>query len=77
MDEAGKGVSSLSPWSVLITNQSTVQLSTGTAEFGATWFHGVIDNPVYQFAVQNKVVEDITLDPGSAPGCACTVLLLW
>ncbi len=44
------------------------QLPSGTCvELGATWFHGVRDNPVYDVAVWQGVVKDIRCDPGACP----------
>jgi hypothetical protein len=41
------------------------QLPSGTlVELGATWFHGVRDNPVYDMAVWQGVVRDVRCDPG-------------
>lgn len=50
-----------------------MQLPSGTSvELGATWFHGVHDNPVYDLAVWLGVVKDVRGDLGK---CVMTMAI--
>lgn len=52
----------------MLTYPAPLQLPSGTpVELGATWFHGVRDNPVYDMAVWQGVVKDVRMDPGAVP----------
>ena len=49
-----------------------VQLPSGaTVEAGATWFHGVCGNPLYEIAVWEGLVQDLRTDPGEAATDQC------
>ena len=41
------------------------QLPSGTrVELGATWFHGIQGNPLYDIAVWEGLIRDLRGDPG-------------
>ncbi len=41
------------------------QLPSGAqVELGATWFHGICGNPLYDLAVWEGLVRDVRGDPG-------------
>lgn len=42
-----------------------VQLPSGLpVELGATWFHGICGNPLYELAVWEGIIQDVRNDPG-------------
>lgn len=51
---------------------------SGPVELGATWFHGTVNNPIYDLAIKKGIVRDaaraaqlgVTGPPGTSPGDA-------
>jgi hypothetical protein len=54
-----------------VHNACFLQLAYGKAEFGATWFHGLVNNPVFDLAVKKGIIEDIRLKPGMPHNAFC------